>query len=412
MTLDAYPHRLFHAAAPADAAAAARPLDGIVSPAAVEHAWREISNWEGYRETPLLSLPGLARAAGVAAVACKYEADRFGLGSFKALGGAYAVMCALQDRLKAEHGIEASGADLASGRYAALTSEITVATASDGNHGLSVAWGAKRFGCRSIVFLHKTVSQGREDLIRDAGGATARIDGNYDDSTHAAEEQSRAKGWILVADTTVDPADFRPATVMAGYGVMAREIRDQYAGQPGPTHVFLQGGCGGMAAAIGGLLAEYFAAAAPRFVVVEPENADCLFRSAAAGTMVRVEGDLETIMAGLSVGEVSALAWPVMRRLPVDYLTIPDSAAQDAMARLARGGWGDGALVVGDAGVAGIAGLLTVAADPGTRDLVGLDSASRVLTIVTEGAVDRIGYRALTGLDPDQVASVQMAVVA
>lgn len=399
---------LFSAAPGAGADRALRPLDGVFSRAEAARAGAEIRAWSGYEPTPLLAFPGLAASLGLSRVWCKYEAPRFGLGSFKALGGAYAVMRVLQERVAAATGLAASAADLESGRFAEITGGVTVITASDGNHGLSVAWGAQRFGARAVVYLHRAVSEGREALIRAVGGETVRIAGNYDDSVADAARVAREKGWVLVADTSEDLTDPAPARVMAGYGVLVREVLDAIPPAEAPTHVMLQGGCGGMAAAVAGLIADHcddLGVPRPCFVIVEPENAACLIATAIAGQPVRIEGDLDTIMAGLSVGEVSALAWPVLDRLGAVYMTIPDGVARDAMEAFGRGSYGDRPVVIGDAGVAGLAGLIHLARNADARALAGLDADARVLTIATEGAVDRDGYRRLTGLSPDGLAA-------
>lgn len=408
MTAPSSPPSFLVAAPGAGVDRSVRPLDGVFSRAEAARAGAEIRLWSGYQPTPLLAMPGLAASLGVGRVWCKYEAPRFGLGSFKALGGAYAVMRVLQDRVTAATGLAVSAADLESGRFAEITRGVTVVTASDGNHGLSVAWGAKRFGAEAVVYLHRTVSAGRESLIRGVGGRTVRVAGNYDDSVAEAARVAAAEGWVLVADTSEDLSDPCPPLVMAGYGVLVREVIDAIPPADAPTHVMLQGGCGGMAAAVAGLIADHcddLGAPRPRFVIVEPENAACLIATAAAGHPVRIEGDLDTIMAGLSVGEVSALAWPVLNRLGCTYMTIPDGAARDAMEAFGRGSYGEAPVVIGDAGVAGLAGLIHLARDPEMRARAGLDAASRVLTIATEGAVDREGYRRLTGLSPDGIAA-------
>jgi diaminopropionate ammonia-lyase len=279
----------------------------------------------------------------------------------------------------------------------------TVVTASDGNHGLSVAWGARRAGCACRIYLHENVAESRADLIRAQGAEVVRVAGNYDDSTHRAKSDALAHGWYLVSDTALSPDDLAPAYVMAGYTVMMDEIIAQ-TGDDVPTHVFIQGGCGGLAAAAFGVLHEAWGQQA-RFVIVEPDKADCLFQSARAGHPVRIEGDLDTVMGGLSVGEVSLTAWETIRATTRDFLTIADDDAIATMARLGRGTWGDPPLVVGDAGGAGLAGLIAAARDTDIRAALGLYSGSRVLTIVTEGAVDAPGYQRLTGLDPAQVAA-------
>jgi len=367
------------------ASAGPAPLDHSVPPLARERARASIPCWQGYASTPLIALPGLADRLGLGSIWTKYEAGRFGLGSFKALGGAFAVADAL-DGLSPEQ-----------------IGQATVVTASDGNHGLSVAWGARRQGCRCKIYLHQHVSEDRAALIRAQGAEVVRIAGTYDDSTHQAREDARANGWVLLADTAIAPDDMAPGVVMAGYTVMIDEIVAELA-ESGimPTHVLVQGGCGGLAAAAFGALFEAWGSA-PRFVMVEPEKADCLYQSARAGHPVRIDGDLDTIMSGLSVGEVSLTAWQTIERIVGDFLIIPDGAAIAMMAALGKGDFGDAPLVAGDSGVAGLAGLAEAARDPAIRASLGLDERSVVLTIVTEGAVDVTGYRALTGLDVQQI---------
>ncbi|HZV10828.1 MAG TPA: pyridoxal-phosphate dependent enzyme, partial [Novosphingobium sp.] len=203
------------------------PLAAAVPPQARALARASIPGWAGYAPTPLLALPGLAGALGLGAVLAKYEAPRFGLGSFKALGGAFGAMALL------------AGLDEAQRRAA------TVVTASDGNHGLSVAWGARRLGCACKIYLHEKVAEARADLIRAQGAQVVRVAGNYDDSTHQAKADAEAFGWYLVSDTAIGPEDAAPGLVMAGYTVMVDEICAQI-GQQLPTHVFVQGGCGGL----------------------------------------------------------------------------------------------------------------------------------------------------------------------
>lgn len=360
-------------------------VDYAIPPALRTKASQTIPQWTGYRPTPLVSLPGLADHLHLGAVLTKYEADRFGLGSFKALGGAFAVANALE------------------GLPADTIRETTVVTASDGNHGLSVAWGARRHGCRCKIYLHENVSADRAELVRQQGAEIVRVAGTYDDSTHQAREDAQANAWVLLSDTAIADGDEAPGVVMAGYTVMVDEILTDLATQGvRPSHVFVQGGCGGLAAAAFGVLYEHWGSE-PRFVMVEPDKADCLLQSARAGRPVRIDGDLDTVMSGLSVGEVSLTAWETIVRTVGDFLSIPDSAAIDAMRAFGKGAFGDAPLLVGDAGVAGLAGLIEAARDPQIRNALGLDENSIVLTFVTEGAVDRSGYASLTGLDPRQV---------
>ena len=220
--------------------------DAILSDAALTEARKAISGWAGYAPTPLHRLPSLAAEAGVASVHYKDEAGRFGLGSFKALGGAYAVARVLVRRA-AEQGVTLTLDDLAAGRAADFARTVTVTCATDGNHGRSVAWGAQRFGARAVIFIHSTVSEGRRAAIARFGAEVRRTPGNYDDSVRIADETAQAEGWTVVSDTSYPGYTDIPRDVMQGYEVMAAEALD--ALDAPPTHLFLQTGVGGMAAA-------------------------------------------------------------------------------------------------------------------------------------------------------------------
>ena len=357
-----------------------RGLPGItVLPAGgYRRARAEITAWPGYAPTPLHDLPALAARAGVASVQVKDEAPRFGLGSFKALGGAYAVLGVLSAEL-ARRGTAraATAADLMARTYDAAG--ITVTCATDGNHGRSVALGAQRFGASCVIFVHPGVSQGRRDAIARYGAEVREAPGTYDDSVRAASAAAAAHGWHVVSDTSWPGYTETPREVMQGYRLMADEALAQWTGPP-PTHAFAQGGVGGMAAAVSVQLRTR--PPAPALVVVEPDRAACLLASAAAGRLTAA-GDLDTIMAGLACGEPSLIAWQELDRGAAAFLAIPDDAAIDAMRALAAHG-----IVSGESGAAGLAGLLLAAADPVARAALGLDATSRVLLFSTEGATD------------------------
>ena len=353
-------------------------LRPILSLAAEEVARREISSWPGYAPTPLRDLQSIARELGLAAVAFKEEQHRFGLRSFKALGGAYAVK-----KLAAAPG----------GPPAA------VCCATDGNHGRSVAWGAREAGLRCVIYIHEGVSEGRAQAIRGFGAEVRRVGGNYDDSVRITAADAAREGWTVVSDTSWEGYQDIPRDVMQGYGVMVGEaIAQGGGGARPPTHVFVQGGVGGIAAATVAHLWERFGAARPRVVVVEPDKADCLTRSAEQGRVVHLSGDLDTIMAGLSCGEPSPLAWAVLDPGADAFMAIGDAAIAPAMRALAALG-----VVGGESGVAGLAGLRIAATDRAMRAALGLDASSRVLLFGTEGATDPALYEELVGESAERV---------
>jgi len=381
----------------------------ILSRAAFADAYAEISAWPGYAPTPLRSLKGLAQAAGIDRLWYKDESARFALGSFKALGGAYAVLRLLAREVSARApGVPVSALDLVVGRYGKITRALTVTTATDGNHGRSVAWGAQVFGCRCVIYVPAKCSIGRQRAIEEYGAKVVRVDGTYDDAVRQAAADAAAQGWFVVSDTSYTGYMDIPRDVMQGYAVMVEEAISQLPASERPTHVFVQGGVGALPAAVCGHLWETWGRQRPRFVVVEPHRADCLFRSAAAGRPTAAEGELETVMAGLACGEPSLLAWAILERGADDFLTIDDEAAVATMRLLAEGTGGDRPLVAGESGVAGLAALLSAAGDPETRAALGLAPDARVLVFGTEGATDPQVYEELVGRKPELVGGVSL----
>jgi diaminopropionate ammonia-lyase len=379
----------------------AYPFTDILSVAEGQRAYQDMRNWRGYAPTPLRDLVGAATRARVARVLYKDEASRFDLGSFKALGGAYAVARLLQRLLSEQINGPVSVDDLLSGAYSNLTHRITVACASDGNHGRSVAAGARRFGCCCTIFLHEGVSRGREQAITGLGAAVIRTPGSYDDSVREAMRTSLANGWHVVADTSNDPADEMPALVMHGYTSLVIETLERLrsVGDALPTHVFLQGGVGGLAAAVVSYLWEELGTSlTPIFIIVEPSRADCLYQSAINGQPTPAKGDLNTLMAGLSCGEVSRVAWPILESGVEFFMTVQDRAAIECMRLLHRGALGGGSIIAGESGVAGLAGLIAATRDPQGQLLsrLRLNASSTVLLIGTEGATDPDIYKRLT----------------
>jgi len=376
----------------------------VLNQTAFEAARGEITSWPGYAPSPLVSLAGLAAAAGVDAIWYKDESQRFGLGSFKALGGAYAVLRLLiaeMEKRTGKRGI--TSRDLVAGTYREITRDITVTCATDGNHGRSVAWGARTFGCKCVIYIHATVSKARKRAIAAFGATIVRTRGNYDDSVREAAEAAAQHGRFVVSDTSYEGYMDVPRDVMQGYALMVDEALRQLPAGQRPTHVFVQGGVGGLAAAVCGHLWERWGADRPRFVVVEPDKAACLFESARLGRPTVVHGELDTIMAGLACGEVSLLAWEILEEGADDFLTVPDEAAMECMQLLARGAGADAPVVAGESAVAGLAGLLMALDHSDTARALGLSAASRVMLIGSEGDTDPEFYRKTVGRTADAV---------
>lgn len=318
---------------------------------------------------------------GVERVLMKDESDRFGLGSFKALGGAYGVARVLESL--------GGGLPLPSSPHAKPQpySTVTVTCASDGNHGRSVAWGARLFGCAAVVYLPEHVTEPRAQAIRDLGATVVRVDGEYDQAVARAAGDASEKGWHVVSDTAYSGYTLIPRWIMQGYSVMLQEVLDQWSG-PGVTHVFVQAGVGGLAAAVVAHLWESLGQRMPRVIVVEPESADGLLESARQGKPAASKGDLQTHMAGLSCRTVSSVVWPMLRAAVTAFMTVPEEAVHEAMRSLADR-QGSVSIRAGESGVAGLLGFLRSSADPALRQALDLSPTSQILLFNTEGATDR-----------------------
>lgn len=368
---------------------------------APEEARAFLSLWRKVEPTQFHRLDGLARKLGVAEIRVKDEGSRLGLGSFKALGGSHAVLRIAHGLAEAALGRALLPHELISSEEArARCATLTFTCATDGNHGKSVAAGASAIGARSKVFIHAGVSEPRARAIAEWGAEIVRVEGNYDDSVAEARGACEATGWHLVADGSWEGYEEAPGRVMQGYTVIADEILSELGHAAPPTHVFLQAGVGGFAAAISGHLRERLAERAPRAVVVEPERAACLFATAREGTLTRVPDAEPTVMAMLECYEASLVAWRILERAATAFLTVPEDAAPRAMRSLARPEGGDPPIVSGESGSAGLAGLLTVLDNPAWRSDLAIDGRSRILIVSTETATDPESYRRLVGVDP------------
>jgi diaminopropionate ammonia-lyase len=357
-----------------------------------------ISKWPGYSATPLYSLDKLAGDIGVARIWYKDESQRFHLKSFKALGGAYAVARQLQLQVAKATGAEPSVQDLLDKKFDDIVSEIVISCATDGNHGRSVSWGCQMFGCPCVIYIHRDVSQERQQAMEAFGASVNRITGNYDESVKQADVDAKQYGCTIVSDTSYEGYMEIPKDVALGYTVLLSESIRQM-GDEIPTHVFIQGGVGGLASAVCAYFWELWGEKRPRFIVVEPENANCLQESARAGSPVVVEGDLDTLMAGLACGEVSALAWEILSIGANDFMTVNEESVPLTMKLLAHGFNGDPAIEAGESAVAGLAALITACNREEDAKRLGLDESSRVYILGTEGATDPGLYAQLVGSD-------------
>ena len=358
----------------------------ILDPAAASCAREVIRGWPGYEATPTVALPGLAKALGVEAVWAKDESGRFGLGSFKSLGGAYGVLRTLQDEIERRSGVRPSAASLRRGHP--LSGEITVTTASAGNHGRAVAWGCAQFGCRCVVFLPEDAPRARARAVAGHGARVVRFPGAYDAMVGHVGREAARNGWLLVSDTAYPGYEETPRRIMEGYTLLAAEMLEGLAGVGAPrlTHLFVQAGVGGLATGVCGHFAQCCGKERPSFIAVEPWRADCFGRSMRLGRMTSAEPPFGTAMGGLAAGVPSTVAWEFLAPLIDAAVALREEAWVVGADALGSGELG-ARISAGPSGAAGVGALLALARLPGLGKLLGLGPASRIGVIVTEQSV-------------------------
>lgn len=366
-----------------------------------------LSLWGSVEPTPLMSLPGIAAQTGTGQVFLKNEALRLNQGSFKTLGGAYAVMVLFKRLLEEHLGAPASIAQLQSPAARDFAGTITVCCATDGNHGKSVAAGARLLGCKSVIFVHEGVSAfrigalGADDIVR--------VQGSYDLSVQESERVSKERNWLLVSDTSWPGYEAIPALVGQGYTILAEEVLRQMdsMGHAPPTHVFLQAGVGGFASSIAGYLTDRLGAGSVTTIIVEPDRAACLFASAQARKLTSIASAEPTVMAMLECYTPSLIAWRILAKVSNAFMTVSEEQAKQAMRILAFPQKGDAAIVAGESGAAGLAGLIALCGDRGACDSLGLGNDSRILVVNTETATDPASYEAIVGVPPNAVGGAR-----
>ena len=336
----------------------------------IDEAIQSISSWKNYSPTPLLKLNKLNEELKFKEIYYKDEDKRFNLKSFKALGGAFAVNKIANER-----------------------KDMTVATATAGNHGRSVAWGAQRLGLKCKIFISGNVSESRAIAMKNLDAEVIRVKGNYDDSLKECIKQSQKNNWEIVQDVSWDNYEKTPQLIMAGYTIMIKEIFDQIENDS-ITHVFLQAGVGGMAAAMIAGFAK-FSKNVPKFIIVEPENADCVFKSIQNNKPTRVDIKKETLMGGMSCGDVSTVAWKILQNSTNYCLTISDKAISSVVALLAEGHLSDQKIIAGECGVPGIIALISAFKNKDCLNKLELNSNSKVLVFGCEGSTDKEMYQKL-----------------
>ncbi len=361
-----------------NAARRARSLEaaGRFGPAATRGLPELFAQWPGFKSTPLRPLTRLAGELGVGTLWAKDERTRLGLGSFKALGGAYAVLSLASEAASRSTGRRVSIADLLKGASKA-PSGMTVAAATAGNHGRAVASGAALVGARCVIFVYDGVPEDQIAAIAQYGAEIVRISGVYETAVAECRTRATENGWTIVSDTSWEGYVDIPTRVMEGYTALGAEVVSQLPQRP--THLFLQAGVGGMAAALAAYSTLAYAPEMPAIVVVEPDAAPCLLASTAAGRPVEVPAGSRTTMGRLECYAPSMIAWNILDGISAAFISISDAQAAEAVRRLAREG-----IETSPSGAAGLGGVMHVMRDAEARAALRLGPDSRVLIIVTE----------------------------
>ena len=336
----------------------------------IDDAYNSISKWEGYAPTPLLSLNKLSKELNLKKIFYKDENKRFNLKSFKALGGAYAVE-------KVTKG----------------NKDIVVATATAGNHGRSVAWGAKRLGLKCKIFISEFVSEARGQAMSDLGADVIKVKGNYEKSLSECIKQSTENNWQIVQDVAWKDYMLIPKYTMAGYSVMMKEIKDQINNEK-ITHIILQAGVGGMAGAMVAGIARYLSNV-PVTIVVEPDSAACVLESIKTGKIEKIDIKRESLMGGMSCGEVSLVPWEILKNSVKHCISLPDDDIAKTMKLLGNSSFSDQQIIAGENSAPGVIGLIASCMDQNIKQNLKLDQNSNVLVFGCEGDTDKEMYQQL-----------------
>jgi len=349
-----------------------------------------------YTKTPLVQLSNLSEKIRLGNVYVKDESKRFGLNAFKVLGGIYVVGKYIAEKLDLPFA-NLTIDKLLSKEVKERTGTLTFASATDGNHGRGIAWAARELGHEAVIYLPKGAAKERVEAIENEGAKAVVTDVNYDDTVRLISEHAEENNWVLVQDTAWEGYEDIPHWIMQGYATLTKEIYEQLNGDR-PTHVFLQAGVGSYAAAVVSSFKKLYGKETPKFLLVEPHEANCYYHSFIANDFGyrTVAGDLDTIMAGLSCGEPSPQAWEILRNEIDTSFSCDDVISALGMRILGNPLGTDERIVSGEAGSVTTGLLYTLMTDPKLADVregLQLTAGAKVVLINTEGDTDKKNYR-------------------
>lgn len=356
-------------------------------------------SFDQYSQTPLRSLDNLAEKLGVSNIFVKDEAYRFGLNAFKVLGGSYAIGRYLAEKLHMDIK-DLPYATLISDEIKNKLGEVTFTTATDGNHGRGVAWTAQQLKQKAVIYMPRGSAQERLKNITATGAEGYITELNYDDAVRLSAENAEKYGWVIVQDTAWEGYEDIPTWIMQGYITMAYEALQQLnaMGIEKPTHIFLQAGVGSLAGAVQGFFTSVFNDARPITAIVEPEKADCIYRSAQAGDGKprAVTGHMDTIMAGLACGEPNTIGWNILRDYSDMFISCPDYIAAKGMRVLGHPLKDDKRVISGESGAVTtgfLAEIMQKEEYTEIREALKLNKDSKILVFNTEGDTDQEHYK-------------------
>ncbi len=362
----------------------------------------------GYRISPLKGLNYLSDFLGLGGIWVKDESERLSLNSFKILGGSYAIYNNIKEVLGVTNR-ELSFAEITSAENREKLKDLVFAAATDGNHGRGVAWTASKLGIKSMIYVHKNTAKARIKTIQNYGATVKIIDGTYDEAVEQVAIDAEKNNWQIIADTSWEGYEKIPAWIMQGYSTMYLEIQEQLAaiGIIKPTHIFVQAGVGSLAASVVNYYHDLFGDDAPTTIIVEPDNANCIYQSAIKNEEkpVNVEIEKSTIMAGLECGSPNPIAWDILRSQADYFFSCPDYVAAKGMRVYAMPLQGDPMIVSGESGAVTLGALMFIMKQENLENLkheLKLDSDSQVLLINSEGNTDPINFKQVVwdGLEP------------
>ena len=351
-------------------------------------AYSVVTSLPDYAETPLIQFPRLAAILGISSLHCKYEGERFGGFSFKALGLSSAVIVAVARILNKRLGVPVEVRDLVAGKFKDKTSSITFSAASSGNHGYALAWISKQLGANCKIYLPKDVSNNRKLRIQSLGAEVISVEGKFDFAVELCTQQSQVHGDVVISNLVQDGFEDIPKLIMNGYGIIAKEISDQLTGI-NPTHIFVGGGGGRFAASIAAFYSIETRFGSPKIVVVEPEESDGIFQSVKNGSLSVSSSDGGSIMTGLVVKKPSPIAWEILKHNAFASITISDAMALEVLKAVCGGSYGDPPIAIGETGIAAIAGLVSVARSTLMRNELEINEDSNIVVVACEGVIDQ-----------------------